>query len=385
MVTTALNKILGLTKKYKVIQGGQGAGKTFAILIILIDYCIRVPNQTVIIASAELTKMRLTVIKDFIFILKKLNRYKNDSFTAGTLYTFANGSTIKFIGLDQEDLGKGLRSDVLFINEANKCTFEQCWQLMSRAKKIYIDYNPDSIFWVNTEILIRIDADHLILTFKDNEYLSEEERCEILSYETRGATSTYWLNKWRVYGLGLVGTLDGLIFTQFRIVDVIPETDKRNYGMDFGFTNDPTALIDVRFNDGELWLDELLYRTQMTNADIIRYVKPLSLKKPVIADSSEPKSIEEIKRSGIRIEPAVKGPDSINRGIDLMKSYKINVTRRSVNLIKEFENYKWKVDRTGKIINEPVDLWNHCIDASRYAVSAMFDSVKHSPPRILSQ
>ena len=199
--TTALRKIAALRKKIKVIQGGQGAGKTIAILILIANHASANPNKEIIIASSELTKMRLTVIKDFVKIMRSFGIYEDRRFLAGTMYRFPNGSFIKFIGLDKEDVGKGLRSDVFYLNEGNKVPFESYREIASRAGQIYIDFNPNQNFWVHEELLDREDCDFLKLTFQDNEFLSPEERGEILRYYSKGYNdegeiiNKYWANR----------------------------------------------------------------------------------------------------------------------------------------------------------------------------------------------
>lgn len=247
--TTSLRKIAGLSKPIRIIRGSQGAGKTISILILLIDYCSRCPNKEVLILSAELTKMRLTVIKDFVKIMREIGIYRDDYFLAGTLYRFPNGSFIKFIGLDKEDVGKGLRSDVAYFNEVNKINAEAYRQVASRAQVVYADYNPDAEFYIDNDVIPRDDCDFLQLTFKDNELLSDRERGEILRYYENGyntdgtVKNKYWANLWQVYGLGNIGNLQGVVFENW---DIIPEVPKDAqliaYGLDFGFTNDPSGL-----------------------------------------------------------------------------------------------------------------------------------------------
>ncbi len=223
--TTAIRKISKLKKRIWVIRGGQGAGKTISLLIVIINHASSNANREIIIASEELSKMRLTIIKDFVKVMKSFNLYKKDRFLAGTLFRFQNGSFIQFIGLDKENIGKGLRCDVLYLNEANKTTFEKCREILSRAKRVMLDYNPNSHFWVDEHIIPREDAEELVLTYKDNEFLSKEEVYEIENYKRLGfknpdlefydfeenIKSAYWANKWRVYGIGQYGHVDGRI------------------------------------------------------------------------------------------------------------------------------------------------------------------------------
>ena len=226
--TTALKKICKLSKKYIAVRGGQGSSKTFSILMILINHASSKANRNIYVVSAELTKMRETVIKDFVFIMQEAGIFNPDNFLAGTLYKYPNGSTIKFLGLDKEDVGKGLRSHVVYFNEVNKVNQETFRQMASRSDKIYLDYNPDAEFYVDTDILTRPDCDFIQLTFEDNEMLKEGERDEILNYYKQGYNNDgtiknkYWANLWQVYGLGNIGNLQGVIFENWNEVDEIP-------------------------------------------------------------------------------------------------------------------------------------------------------------------
>ena len=373
--TTALKKICALKKKYKAVRGGQGSSKTFSILMILINHASGKANRNIYVVSAELTKMRETVIKDFVFIMMEAGIYNHDNFLAGTLYKYPNGSTIKFLGLDKEDVGKGLRSHVVYFNEVNKVNQETFRQMASRSDNIYLDYNPDAEFYVDTDILTRPDCDFVQLTFKDNEQLKEGERDEILNYYKQGynedgtVKNKYWANLWQVYGLGNIGNLIGVIFENWKECDEIPkDAEFISYGMDFGFTNDPTTLTAVYRYNNELYLDELLYKTKLTNSDIIKEFETLKIQRHemIVADSAEPKSIEDIRRAGYRIEGAKKGADSIKNGLDTLLRHPINVTKRSTNLKSELRTYRWATDKDGKQTNVPESGNDHAIDGVRY-------------------
>lgn len=375
--TTALRKVSALRKKIRVIRGGQGAGKTISILILLINHASSKADREILILSSELTKMRLTVIKDFVKLMKEIGIYEESRFLAGTLYKFPNGSFIKFIGLDMADVGKGLRSDVAYFNEVNKIDFESYRQVASRAKIVFADYNPDAEFFIDTDVVNREDCDFLQLTFMDNELLDPGEREEILQYKLKGYNedgsikNTYWANLWNVYGLGNIGSLQGVIFPDWQEIDSVPLTAKRRgYGLDFGFTNDPTAIPDV-FEDGDnLYLDELLYEHGLTNpalSDRMQFI--INKKFDMVADSADPKSIQDLNDKGwYNIYPAKKGEDSVRAGLNLMRAKNIFITKRSTNIIKEFRSYKWRVDKNGKTLNEPEDKNNHAIDAIRYVM-----------------
>ena len=373
--TTALKKICALKKKYKAVRGGQGSSKTFSILMILINHASGKANRNIYVVSAELTKMRETVIKDFVFIMMEAGIYNHDNFLAGTLYKYPNGSTIKFLGLDKEDVGKGLRSHVVYFNEVNKVNQETFRQMASRSDNIYLDYNPDAEFYVDTDILTRPDCDFVQLTFKDNEQLKEGERDEILNYYKQGynedgtVKNKYWANLWQVYGLGNIGNLIGVIFENWKECDEIPkDAEFISYGMDFGFTNDPTTLTAVYRYNNELYLDELLYKTKLTNSDIVKEFETLKIQRHemIVADSAEPKSIEDIRRAGYRIEGAKKGADSIKNGLDTLLRHPINVTKRSTNLKSELRTYRWASDKDGKQTNVPEAGNDHAIDGVRY-------------------
>lgn len=377
--TTALRKIAGLKKRIKVIRGGQGSAKTISILILLINHASSNPNKEILILSAELTKMRLTVIKDFVKVMKMAGIYQDSRFLAGTLYRFPNGSFIKFIGLDKEDVGKGLRSDIAYFNEVNKCDVESYRQVASRAGQVIVDYNPDAEFFIDTDVLGRKDVDFLQLTFEDNEQLSETERTEILMYrkqgykdgdDTKEIINAYYANLWQVYGLGNIGNLQGVVFENWDFCDQIPkDAEFIAYGLDFGYTNDPTGLIAVYKQSGNLYMEELIYETRMTNQDIAQRLRDLKIDEyaEIVADSAEPKSIKELRNEGFNVVPAKKGQDSIKSSIDTLQQYKIFITRLSKNFHKEMRGYVWITDpKTGKSLNKPIDRDNHLIDPARY-------------------
>jgi phage terminase large subunit len=386
-ITTAINKIAALNKRIWCLQGSQGAGKTYSVCIFIIEWLKVEGNKECYIVSSELTKMRDTVLKDCINILTDLGIvHKASGVDFGQpKITFPNGSFIRFIGLDKEDVGKGLRSDLVYVNEANKINFESYRELTSRAKKIILDYNPNREFWVHKEVIPREDCDFLKLTFEDNEFLSKEERSEILNYKKRGYNddgsikSEYWANKWQVYGLGNIGGIEGAVFTNYKTIKQLPpEARLLGHGLDFGYTNDPTAVVSIyKYND-EIIADEEIYQTGLLNSDIARLCKQnkIGTTHYIYADLAEPKSIQEIKRQGVRITGATKGRDSVNYGINLIQEHNLVVTERSKNIIKELQNYKWATDRTGEKLNKPIDAYNHIIDALRYVFIMALDKKK---------
>jgi phage terminase large subunit len=298
--------------------------------------------------------------------MKWMNKWHENQFNKSLLtYQFLNGSTFEFFSADDSSKLRGARRDVLYINECNNVTFESYNELAIRTKKaIYLDFNPANEFWVHTELKDEQDSDFLILTYKDNEALDNSIVQQIEKNRLKAETSAYWANWWRVYGLGEIGMLEGVIFSNWKTIDILPkEANLIGIGLDFGYTNDPTAIIEIYNYNGQRILNELKYQTGMLNSDI---AKELPKHVPVYADSSEPKSIEEIKRYGITIKGVTKGKDSINYGIDVMQRQEYLVTSNSTNLIKELRAYCWDTDKAGTRLNKPIDTNNHAIDALRY-------------------
>jgi len=364
--TTAIKKIRSLTKRKKVIQGGTSAGKTFGILPILIDKAARTPMLEISVVSESIPHLRRGAMKDFLKIMKLTNRYVDAHWNRSLLtYTFANGSYIEFFSADMDDKLRGARRNILYVNEAHNVTFEAYLQLSIRTnKEIYIDFNPTQEFWAHTEVVPQEDADFLILNYQDNEALDENIVKEIESAKEKAKTSSYWENWWKVYGLGEIGSLQGAVFNNWKQIDKIPEEAKLiGIGLDFGYTNDPTAIVEVYNWNGQRIINELCYRSGMLNTDI---AKILPSNVPIYADSSEPKSIEEIRRFGKTIRGVTKGKDSINYGIQVMQSQEYLVTSNSTNLIKELRGYIWDTDKSGTKLNKPIDYNNHGLDALRY-------------------
>ncbi|MEI4745891.1 PBSX family phage terminase large subunit [Rhodococcus erythropolis] len=362
--TTALTKISSLRRRLRIIQGGTSASKTFSILAYLIHVAQSNPNFVISVVSESLPHLKLGAIRDFKNIMKWQKYWDEAAWSKGEfVYTFPNGTIIEFFSVDSSK-AHGPRRDILFLNECNNVTYEIYTQLETRTRRVIIlDFNPTSSFWVHEEVMPFNQHDFLKLTYMDNEAL---EPAIVKSIESRRHNKNYW----RVYGLGEVGVLEGVVYPDWLQIDEIPvEARLARRGLDFGYTNHPTGLVDVyEWNDAFI-LDEQLYRTGMKNPQIATFIQGLSEPDAlVVADSAEPKSIDDIADHGLTIVGAEKGADSIRNGIDTLQFQKVYMTRRSVNLIKEQRNYTWKTDRTGKPLNVPVDLWNHLLDAARYAM-----------------
>lgn len=364
--TTAISKLRQLRKRVKVVPGGTSAGKTFGILPILIDRAARNPGMEISVVSESVPHLRKGALKDFLKIMKATNRYIDSNYNRTLLtYTFTNGSYIEFFSADQEDKVRGPRRNILYVNECNNITFDTYHQLAIRTShEIWLDFNPSHEFWVYSELKNDDDVEWLTLTYKDNEALPESIVKEIEKAREKAKTSSYWENWWKVYGLGQLGSLEGVVFSNWKTIDTLPK-DARCIGMglDFGYTNDPTAIVAVYVWNGKRVLDEVCYRTGMVNSDIAA-ILPKGV--TVYADSAEPKSIEEIRRAGVNIRPVAKGSDSINFGIQTMQTQEYLVTTSSTNIIKEFRFYCWDKDKAGNTLNKPIDQFNHAMDAIRY-------------------
>ena len=364
--TTAINKILALKKRIKIVQGGTSAGKTYGILPILIDRAARTPGTEISVVSESIPHLRRGALRDFVKIMKSINRFVDDRFNKSLLkYEFANGSFIEFFSADDSSKLRGGRRTILYINECNSVSFESYNELSIRTKnEVFLDYNPTAEFWVQTELEDQEDAEKIILTYKDNEALDNGIISQIEKNIKKAATSNYWRNWVDVYVNGVMGKLEGVVFSNWKQIDTIPEDARLiGIGIDFGYTNDPTSIIEVYKHNETRILNEVTYQTGLLNSDI---AKILPSNVPCYADSAEPKSIADIQRYGITIKGVTKGRDSINYGLDVMQRENYLVTSNSTNLIKELRSYCWDTDKTGKRLNKPIDNFNHAIDAVRY-------------------
>ena len=372
--TTAIKKIRGLKNFVKGIQGGTSAGKTFGILPVLIDICAKNPLTETSIVAESFPHLRRGAMKDFKKIMHQTNRWvEHHWMSTDSTYTFANGSVIEFFSADNDSKLRGARRDYLYMNECNNMTLHAYNELVSRTKiGVYLDWNPVAPFWFHEELQNDADVDFLIINYLDNEACPESALNFILKAKEKSTTSKYWENWYNVYGLGLIGNLEGVIFENWNQIDTIPKDAKLvGRGMDFGYTNDPTTMVDVYQWNGEYIFDEVMYSTGLTNPEIFRTFKSKGLSNAIytFADSAEPKSIQELRNMGMNIKGAEKGKDSIMFGIQKIQEIKFSVTSNSTNLIKEFRNYSWDVDKQGNKLNKPIDSFNHCIDAIRYYFS----------------
>jgi phage terminase large subunit len=367
--TTAVDKILKMNKRYRVIPGGSSAGKTIAIIAILIDIAIKNPGKRIDIVSESFPHLTKGAISDFKMIMESTSRWY-DAYWHDTkhIYTFSNKSFIRFIAMDKPGKARGPRRDILYVNEANLIDFEVYDQLVIRTNDfVFIDYNPSHRFWVDDEVLPLDDSEMLKLTYRDNESISENILNDFEIRREKAKISEYWANWCKVYLDGELGTLDGVIFNNWNTIDNIPEEAVLiGYGMDFGYTNDPTTLIGVYKYNNQIIVDEVIYQKGLSNTDIIKHMKDNNISGEIYADSAEPKTIDEIKSYGFNIRPTKKGKDSIVFGISLMQDKDILITSKSKNTIREFTEYSWKKSKDGSSDNIPEDFNNHSIDSIRY-------------------
>lgn len=367
--TTATRKIMQLTKRIQIIAGGTSASKTISNLLKLIhlSQTDKTPKLTSIV-SESFPHLKRGAMRDFKNIMQTHRYWQEERWNATDfIYTFETGSKIEFFSADQPSKTRGPRRDRLFLNEANNIEWEAADQMMVRTRElIIIDYNPTHEFWAYTEIMPHRDHDFLTLTYKDNEALSTEIVQDIESHKHNK-------NWWRVYGQGQLGEVEGRIYTGWQIIDDVPHTARlERRGLDFGYSQDPAAIVDVHYHDGGYIFDEQLYQKGMSNQALADFIK--NLERPqtlLIADSAEPKSIDELKMYGVNVLPTTKGPGSLNQRIQYVQNKRISLTKHSVNLIKEYRNYLWKTDKDGRILTVPEEGNDHALDAAGYALSSL--------------
>ena len=356
-----------LDTKAKIIieQGGTRSGKTFNILLwIIFDYCTKNNDKVITVCRKSFPSLRATVLRDFITILQSYKCYSEKFHNKSNSEYYLFGNLVEFISLDQPQKIRGRKRDLLFINEGNELYFEDWQQLVFRTQeKIILDFNPsDEYHWIYDKVLTREDCDFFQTTYLDNPFVDETIKKEIELL--RDTDEQYW----QIYGLGERAFSKSTVFKYNEVNQIPSEANLIAYGMDFGYSNDPSTLVSVYTMEHNLYIKEHLYRTQMTTQDINLFLRDEKLSSnPIYADSAEPRLIAELRRMGHNIFPSVKGKDSINAGIDLLKRYKIHILKDSTNAISEFRNYKWKEDKSGRLTNVPEDKFNHIIDPCRYA------------------
>ena len=360
--TNVFHKAYNSDTRITCLQGGTRSSKTYSLCQLFIVKCLQDTGKVYTICRKTLPALKGTAYRDVLSILKELELYTEDNHNKSELSYTLNGNLIEFISVDQPVKIRGRKRDYLWLNEANEFTYEDWQQLILRTTgQIYLDYNPsDPYSWIYEKVVVRDDCTFIKSTYKANPFLDDDTVAEI--ERLKDLDPDYW----QVYGLGEIGSVQTMIFRNFNLVDDV-QGRLIGYGLDFGFTNSPTALVEVRQMDDNLYIKELLYQKRLTNTDLANKLRELNIDRQseIIGDSAEPKSIEEIYRQGFNIKPAKKGA-GIHLGIDIMRRYKLHITKESVNAIKEFRSYKWATDKNGDVLNTPVKVNDHLIDATRY-------------------
>jgi phage terminase large subunit len=369
--------------RYVDSEGGTRSSKTFSALELLVEIAKGCPNLIISVVSETMPHLKRGAVRDFTSIMA--DEWDDNVWNkTDSIYSFPSGSIIEFFSADQPGKVHGPARDILFLNEANLISWDTARQLFVRTRILIIfDYNPTHYFWAHERIAPRPECRTIHSTYLDNKdpdtgvsFLTPEQVAEIES-------NRHDRNWWQVYGEGKVGTLDGLIY-EFGQVDAMPEPDglKEVWGMDFGFTNDPTAIVRVLADTGKriAYVDEICYKTRMMNGDIVEALKAQGIARHVeiYADCAEPKSIAEIRSAGLKVLPSDKGAPVRSQRLAFqlqwMRGWTLRVTKSSVNLIKELRNYTWDKDKDGNPVNYPIDIYNHALDALRYALWSKFGS-----------
>ncbi len=359
------------------LQGSARSGKTYNVMIWLILYALRVPHIKISVVRATLPALKGSVLEDFNTIMHQLGVYNDRHFNKTDLvYWFRSCSTIEFFSASDEQRLRGRKRDILFVNEANELSAIQFQQLKMRTSRLtIIDYNPSfsEEHWIAKDFNRDPRTYHFVSTYRDNPFLEQTIIDEIESLQQKNKSL------WQIFGEGKMAQIEGLVFTNVETIDTLPDHIKRTFiGIDFGFTNDPTAIVEVAFDRQALYISEVCYRTQMLQQDIIRVLKQHPRTK-VISESADPRLIEEIYRAGIDIHAVKKYPGSIEAGVAWMLQHPIRVTAHSTNVLKELHNYVYSQDKEGKLLNTPVDAYNHAIDATRYVCMTQWMAGKKKP------
>jgi len=351
-------------KKIIVEQGGTRSGKTYNIILwIIFKYCTNNTNKVITICRKSFPSLRATVLRDFMSILQEHNIYSEIYHNKSNSEYHLFGNLVEFISLDMPQKIRGRKRDLLFVNEGNELYYEDMQQLLFRTQdRVILDFNPsDEYHWIYDKLIPRNDCDFFKTTYLDNPFIEDSIRREI---ELLKDTDEQY---WQIYGLGERAASRSTIFNYVEVNKIPLQANLISYGMDFGYTNDPTVLVSVYIENHNMYIKEHLYRTQMTTNDINQFLKDEQIKGSIYADSAEPRLISELRKMGHNIFPSIKGKDSINAGIDLLKRYKIHILNTSTNAISEFRNYKWKEDKSGLLTNIPDGKNDHTIDSCRYA------------------
>jgi phage terminase large subunit len=349
-------------KRITVEQGGTRSGKTYNIILFFVIKLMQEKGKVFTICRASLPSLKGSVMRDFFDILQRMGMYSEEYHNKTENTYWLNENLVEFVSVDQPQKIRGRKRNYLFINEANELNYEAWMQLAFRTEeKIVIDYNPsDEYSWIYDQVLTRDDCEFHITTYLDNPFLPSELVQEI--ERLREADENYWT----IYGLGQRGQSSELVYTHWEVVSEFPENCEVVYGLDFGYIN-PSALVKVGFKEGAVYVDEMLYEYKLTTTDLVARINAAGIERhnEIFCDNADPAAIEELSRARLNAKPAHK---DVLEGIMKVKSMPLRITSRSVNVLKEIRNYKWKLDTNGKILEEVVKFSDHSLDAIRYAV-----------------
>lgn len=347
-------------------QGGARSGKTYNTVLFLVMHLLSHPGTLLSIVRKTLPALKGSVYRDFEDNMRHLNLWDPKAYNKSEMiYRFNNGSETEFFSTDNEQKLRGRKRDILFVNEANEVSFMEWKQLKMRTTTLSIlDYNPSfgDDHWL-CQLNTDPDTYHFTTTYRDNPFLEQTIIDEIESYRSLNPSL------WRVYGAGLQAVIEGAVYPEYDIVDDIPKSARRRWGaIDFGFTNDPTAILEVGVDGKDFYIDEIAYQTGMVSGDIISVCRQSLDRHKIICESADPRLVEELYRSGLNVHAVRKFKGSVEAGISKAHEYRLKVTRRSVNVIKELKNYTYMQDRSGRWLNTPIDAYNHACDAFRYVI-----------------
>jgi len=380
------------SKKFITInQGGTSSSKTYSIMQVICNLAIEKKRIIHVVSESwpNLERGALTDFKRLIGDSEILRAALNNHLLKRGPFTFINGSELRFVTVDTSQNAKSGKRDILFLNEANGISYEIATELISRTQeKVFVDYNPNAKFWVHYELLNNEDTDIIISNYTHNKFCPEVTKKQVMEYKYKADTigSTYWQNKWRVYGLGLTGAVDGVVFDNIHTCSLFPMNAKHvTYGLDFGFKNNHTALVKIGVYDKAVYGKELLYEQRLNSFQLVNRLLDLGITRndKIIADPAGSEAISILQSKGFNVFPAKKGPDSIKAGIEMIQSMPLYITKDSTNWLIEAENYKYKPDTNGKFTNTPDDSFNDCWDGCRYVYAELF-GVRTKKPKMKS-
>ena len=365
---------LSAIERFVVNIGGTRSTKTYSLLQVIVCKCLQATEPLVIsIVRKSFPSLKISAMRDFFDIIKSMGLYSEENHSKQNNTYLLNDCLVEFLSIDDSEKKKGSKRDILYINEANELDYGDFNALNLRtALQVFLDFNPSELFWFQDKLQHRKDIKVIHSTYLDNPFLTDVQIKEI---EMLKETDEQY---WQIYGLGQYAGNRKLIY-QYQVCDNIPTSAKMlALGCDFGFSNDPTAILEAHVEGIDLYVNELVYERNLTNSDLAAVMNHIGIDRytDIICDSAEPKSIEELRRLGFNTKPVVKGPDSLNNGIDILKRFRIHVTKESTNLINELNRYKWVEDKNGVMLNKPIDAFNHALDALRYVALMKLSETK---------